>query len=111
MKLFNQLLMFSTVLILSSCSAPTLNPPVLWVPVVDREICDKQKINCSIVNECREFHAVGDNVPPTYAFFASHPLKKCDGVFGVTARSYVDIKDYIRKLKNYIINLEANQCE
>ena len=66
-----------------------------------------------MVNECQEYHVVGDAIPPTYVFFASHELKRCDGLFGVDAPAYAAFKDYSRRLKKYILNLEAqvNQCE
>jgi hypothetical protein len=94
---------------ISSCGSTPVPPkPILYVPIIDRTVCSGS--DCVIKNECHEYHVVGNSIPAVYEFYAFHPLKKCDGIFGVDANDLVQIKDYTRRLRKYIEGLQANQC-
>lgn len=88
----------------SSCKSPPKDFPEIPQPnlkqvIIDQKYCDKDGLNCVVESSCKEW-AVNDQ--GQWTLVEKHPLKFCHGNLGVTAPELTEIRDFIRKVKQWV---------
>jgi MinD superfamily P-loop ATPase len=66
--------------------------------IIEQKFCDGRGA-CEVLSLCREY---GLNEQGKYYHIKDHELKFCHGILGVNSAESIEIKDYIRKVSDWV---------
>lgn len=100
-KRLSTCLIIAILIAVNGCANPAPVPPrlTLFQPIIEQRLCDDTGNNCEVKSLCREYE---ESEFGEFKLKAVHPLKECQGVFGVKPDLFISLKDFIRRMKTYV---------
>lgn len=76
---------------------PQLPKHDIYQPIIEQLLCDGE--NCEVKSMCKQWSV---NEKNEWTLVENHPLKICHGKLAITSDTFIEYRDFYRKMKTWI---------